>query len=163
MLTKTGEYALQAIAHLAQVEDGRPVSGPQIAQATGTPRKYLSMVLASLVRTGVLEASPGRGGGFSLAKRPEQITLADVLKPFEAVLADRRPCPFGKNVCSDDDPCAGHHQWKMVREAFYEFVNGTTVLDLSGKKSAKSKRTSAKTKKRKAAAKNARNARPLLR
>ena len=136
MLTKTGEYALRAMVHFAQAPEARPFSASQIARATNTPQKYLSAVLTTLVRKRVLDATPGRGGGFSLARARGKIRLVEILEPFEAVLADRRPCPFGHSACSDEDPCAGHHRWKTVRAAFYEFVNGTTVLDLAGQDSA---------------------------
>ncbi|MHC5109573.1 MAG: RrF2 family transcriptional regulator [Planctomycetota bacterium] len=148
MFTRTGEYALQAIVCIVNDSDGAPISGPKIASLTDIPQKYLSAVLASLVRFGVLEASPGRGGGFSLARPAGDICLEEILRPFEAVLADRRPCPFGKPMCSDTDPCVGHDRWKLVRESFYEFVNGTTVLDLSLERQAK-KRSGTSTGKRK--------------
>ncbi len=133
MLTRTGEYALQATLYIANNPDAWPISGPKIATATDVPQKYLSAVLATLVRFGVLTASPGKGGGFSLALPPEKICLGEILQPFEVVLADRRPCPFGNTTCSDDDPCAGHDKWKIVRASFHDFAYGTTVRDLTKK------------------------------
>lgn len=131
MLSRTGEYALRAVVYLAQNEDSWPITGPQIARETKISPKYLSSILGTLVRTGVLEASPGRGGGFRMTRHSGKVLLVEVLTPFESVLDDRRPCPFGNPVCSDDDPCAGHHRWKTVREAYYDFVQRTTVQEVS--------------------------------
>ncbi len=131
MLTRTGEYALQALVYLAQHEEEWPIPGPRIAEQIGLPRKYLSAILAALVRNGVLDSSRGKGGGFLMARSPKETRLFDVLAPFEPVLADRRPCPFGNPVCNDDDPCAGHDRWKGVREAFYKFVHDTSVHDVA--------------------------------
>ncbi len=131
MLSRTGEYALRAVVYLAQNEDSWPIPGPEIARATKISPKYLSSILGTLVRNGVLEASPGRGGGFRMTRQPGKVLLVEILTPFESVLDDRRPCPFGNPVCSDDDPCAGHHRWKTVREAYYDFVQFTSVQEVS--------------------------------
>ena len=131
MMTLTSEYALRAMIYLAQHNDAWPLSGTRIAAETGVSRKYLSKILADLVRARVLVASRGKSGGFRLARSPEQIRVAEVLGPFEPVLGNRRPCPFGNPVCNDDDPCAGHFRWMTVRTAYYEFVNETSVRDLA--------------------------------
>ena len=109
MMTLTSEYALRAMIYLAQHDDAWPLSGNRIAAETGASRKYLSKILADLVRARVLVASRGKSGGFRLARSPEQIRVADVLAPFEPVLGNRRPCPFGNPVCNDDEPCPGHY------------------------------------------------------
>ena len=131
MLTRTSEYALRAMIHLVLHGRDGPLPGGLIATETAVPRKYLSKILADLVRAGVLEASPGKMGGFRLAMPPEKIRLFEVLTPFEPVLANQRPCPFGKEVCSDDDPCAGHDQWKHVRDTYSHFLHETSVEDIA--------------------------------
>ena len=131
MLTLTSEYALRAIIYLAQHADGSPISGTRIAVETGISRKYLSKVLSDLVRAGVLRASPGKGGGFGLNRPPKQIHLYEVFVPFEPVLSNRRPCPFGNEECSDEQPCLGHDRWKRVRETYSQFLHGTSVHDVA--------------------------------
>ena len=64
MLSRTSEYVLRAMAFMAQQVDGWPLPGPRIAEQAGIPRKYLSNILGSLVRAGILESAPGVGGGF---------------------------------------------------------------------------------------------------
>ena len=68
-----------------------------------------------------------------MTRSPQEIRLFEVLAPFEPVLTNRRPCPFGNVVCGDDDPCAGHDRWKLVREAYQRFLSETTVLDVAVK------------------------------
>lgn len=131
MLSRTSEHALRAVVYLAQHVDDWPIPGRHIAEALDIPRKYLSSILANLVRAGVLEATPGKSGGFGMVRPPERIRLREVLTPFESVLTDHRACPFGNAICSDDHPCAGHHRWRGVREAYERFLQGTTVHDVS--------------------------------
>ncbi|RME37987.1 MAG: Rrf2 family transcriptional regulator [Planctomycetota bacterium] len=137
MLSRTGEYALQAMVFLAQRADDCPIPASTIARATGIPSKYLSAILGTLVRRGVLAANPGRGGGFRFARPPQETLLYDVLAPFEPDLAPNRPCPFGNPVCSDDNPCGGHQHWKRVMEAYRKFLDRTTVAQVAGPKDRK--------------------------
>lgn len=103
--------------------------GRAIAAEADIPAKYLSNVLGVLVRNGVLESSPGRTGGFSLAKPPESIALFDVLSPFESFHATR--CPFGNHECNDENPCLAHDQWKQVLQAQFRFLTTTTIRDVA--------------------------------
>lgn len=131
MLSRTSEHALRAVVYLAQHVDDWPIPGRRIAEALDIPRKYLSCILANLVRARILEATPGKSGGFRMVSTPERIRLRQVLTPFEPVLTDHRACPFGNAICSDDHPCAGHHRWRGVREAYDRFLEETTVYDVS--------------------------------
>jgi len=120
------------VVYLTQ-QGGKRVSGMQIAKEADVPRKYLSRILADLVRVGVLDSTRGKGGGFRLAREAKEIPLFDVLSPFEPVFGSRRPCPFGHEACSDDRPCGGHEQWKAVRSAYEVFLHQTHISDVSGK------------------------------
>ena len=149
MLTLSSEYALRAMVHLAQHAEDQPVPGKTIAQEAGIPGKYLSKVLGDLVRAGVLEGSRGRNGGFKLSRAPQTIRLHEVLAQFEPVLTNRRPCPFGNVVCTDEVPCAGHDRWKTVRDAYQGFLRETTIYDVAVKRDDSKNCTERKKSKRK--------------
>ena len=148
MLTRTSEYALRAMIHLSQNPNEGFIPGGRIAAQTGVPRKYLSKILGDLVRAGVLEAAPGKSGGFRMTRSPKKVRLFEVLAPFEPVLANRRPCPFGNETCSDEDPCAGHDRWKRVRDAYRRFLDKTSVYDVAAKHNGGHKTKTSKRKKR---------------
>ncbi len=132
MLSRTGEYALQAMVFLAQRQEEGPIASPRIAKDLGIPQKYLSSILADLVRSGILTSNRGKGGGFSLLRPTSKIQLADILAPFEPMLrSTQSPCPFGNPVCSDDEPCGGHQRWKRIKEAYSDFLEKTSLEDVS--------------------------------
>ena len=131
MLSRTSEYALRAAVFLAQRSNDGAVPGRRIGGEVNVPPKYILSVLRELVRAGVLHASPGKCGGFQLARDPKEIRLADVLNPFESVAASPGRCPFGNAVCSDEDPCAGHDRWKRVKVAYEHFLAETSLYDVS--------------------------------
>jgi len=119
------------MVQIARQHDGGSVTGRELARRTGIPSKYLSKILADLVRCGVLEATRGKAGGFRMTRAAEEIPLVDVISPFEPTLSNRRPCPFGNMVCNDDDSCAGHEHWKKVRQAYEDFLTNTSVRDIA--------------------------------
>jgi Rrf2 family protein len=93
MLSKTAEYALRAAVWLAQ-EPGEPASADHLAEVTKVPRRYLHKVLQDLTRAKLVRSQPGPGGGYSLAKPPEKVTILDVVSataPLERI----RHCPLG--------------------------------------------------------------------
>lgn len=131
MFSLTSEYALKALVYLTQRSEDGPVPGRVIAAELDIPRKYLSAILRELVTSGVLDASPGRTGGFQLARDPKEVRLAEVLAPFERVIGTRPGCPFGNELCNDDDPCAGHELWCGLRDRITDFLNETSLFDVS--------------------------------
>lgn len=132
MLSKTSQYALRAVLHLARPPVARRVSATEIAEALGVPANYLSKILHSLGRAGILTSERGPHGGFALARRPEAIALADILAAFDELTPDQR-CLLGRGRCLDTNPCPAHEEWKAVSERVYGFFDDTTVADLQGR------------------------------
>jgi Rrf2 family protein len=118
---------------LARHPDAWPIAGPRIAEAAGVPRKYLSAILADLVRAGLLEGTRGKSGGFQITRPAASVSLSQVVAPFEPVQANRKTCPFGNQICSDHDPCSAHERWKAVNQAFTRFLQETTLQDVAAK------------------------------
>ena len=131
MLSATAEYALRAMVFLTKNQDSWPIPGPRIAEASGVPRKYLSAILAHLVRAGLLDGTRGKSGGFQLTRSPKSVSLSQVVAPFEPVQANRNSCPFGNRICSDKDPCLAHVRWKEVNETLARFLEETTLHDVA--------------------------------
>ncbi len=131
MISKTEEYALRAVVFLAQHAREGPCIAQDIAVSTEIPANYLSKILHQLGRHGIVDSERGRYGGFRLARRPGELSLADVIEPF-ASSTDRRRCLLGRRECSDETPCGAHERWKEVRAATMAFFAGTTVEDVIG-------------------------------
>ena len=111
MISKTGSLAIRALMVLTELPEGQYAGAVQIAKQLSAPANYLSKLLQSLSKTGIVESQKGLGGGFRLAKLPQKITLFDVIETVEQISRWSR-CIMGQAVCSGDNPCALHHQWK---------------------------------------------------
>lgn len=129
MISKTEEYALRAVVHLAQHCQDGPCRAQDIAEDTDIPANYLSKILHRLGHYGIVESERGRYGGFRLSRRPEDLRLADVIEPFGSI-DDRGRCLLGRGECSDANPCGAHERWKAVRAETIAFFVGTTVADV---------------------------------
>ena len=92
MISQTAEYALRAIVFLA--DQGVAKTTQQIALATHVPAGYLSKVMQSLARGGLVNSQRGLHGGFTLAKKPDKLTVwevVDAVDPIQRI----RTCPLG--------------------------------------------------------------------
>lgn len=102
MFTQTVEYALRAIVHLAQ-QAPKASTTEEVADATHVPRAYLAKILSGLRRAGLVKSQRGLGGGITLARQPENLTILDVVNAVEPIQRIRT-CPLGlaehgSNLC----------------------------------------------------------------
>ena len=92
MISQTVEYALRAAVFLAGAQGARTTE--QIARVTRVPPAYLSKVLQSLSRAGVVNSQRGIGGGFTLAADPTKLTILEVVNAVDPIQRIRE-CPLG--------------------------------------------------------------------
>jgi len=84
MFSKTVEYALRAVVHLAQaLPDTRKTS--EVAQSTKVPPAYLAKVLQSLASKGIVKMTRGIGGGVTLARDIHTTTILDIVNAVEPI------------------------------------------------------------------------------
>ena len=87
MLTMKTKYALKALALLATVDQAEPMLISDIAEREGIPKKFLELILRELKQHGILDSRKGRGGGYLLRRRPEDINLASIIRILDGPLA----------------------------------------------------------------------------
>lgn len=102
MLSQTVEYALRAVVHLASISPASCKTS-ELAEVTQVPAAYLSKVVQSLAREGILHSQRGLGGGVSLARDPKKLTILDIVNVVDPIQRIRT-CPLklsthGKNLC----------------------------------------------------------------
>ncbi|MCW5979660.1 MAG: Rrf2 family transcriptional regulator [Bryobacteraceae bacterium] len=131
MFSVTSQYALRALAYLATQQPDAMVGGQELSRQTGIPKNYLSKILLALGNAGIVEAVRGNAGGYRLARAPNEVPLIRVVELFERHVA-KRACLLGlRRVCSDEDPCMAHNSWRPAKLAYFDFLETTTLLDIS--------------------------------
>jgi len=127
MYGKSTETAIAAMSRLAEVYDGGEtrLSASDIADSRGLQRPFVAKVLTTLSQAGLVEGSRGPGGGFTLARDPNDILLYDVFTLFER--EDQSDiCPFGGGVCGVGDKCPLHDKLAGVQSAIDEVLHKTS-------------------------------------
>lgn len=130
-LTQTAEYALRAMAYLANLPEGTAVRARDLAVPTAIPPHYLSKLMRHLVVAGLIHSQKGHGGGFALARPPRQITLEAVLAAANVTLTEGE-CAFGWHQCNALRPCPLHGAWSRLQVACRQWARDTTLADLGG-------------------------------
>lgn len=127
MLSQTVEYALRAIVFLA---DRAPetTTTEQIAEATKVPTAYLSKVLQSLSRKGLVRSQRGLGGGFTLGKCPDDLTVLEVVNAVDP-LQRIRECPLELSA-HGTHLCPLHRRLDNALELVEEAFRGTTLAEI---------------------------------
>ncbi len=134
MISKTALHAVRAVIALAKLPEGEFCGASAIAAQVNAPPNYLGKLLQSLTDKGVVYSQRGLGGGFQLAKDPQEITLYDIVEPIDHV-SRWTGCFLGLPSCNANDPCAMHRHWAGVREAYLSMLHNVTLAEIIGKPS----------------------------
>ena len=131
-LSRRGDYVIRAALCLASAYDGRGSYRKirQIAEVMELPSSYTPQVLRFLAKAGLAEAKAGREGGYRLTRRPEEISLLEVVEAAEGQLASER-CPMRGGPCHWDDVCAVHPTWILASEAVRSTLADTTLAQVA--------------------------------
>jgi Rrf2 family protein len=116
---------------LARNHGRGPMLIEQLSQNEAIPKKFLEQILLSLKGTGLVTSKKGKGGGYSLAKPPEEITVGSVIRLTDGPLAPL-PCAsetqFRKcEECPDIEICGTRMVMREVRDAIAEILDHTTL------------------------------------
>jgi Rrf2 family protein len=127
------DYAVRAAVELAAAPGKRPVKAEAIANAQGIPLNFLENILGELRHAGIVRSHRGAEGGFRLARPPDQVTVADIIRAVEGPLASVRGGP------PEDASYAGAAEtlprvWIAVRANLRKVVEHVTVADVAAGK-----------------------------
>lgn len=134
-LSKRGEYGLRAMIDLADWQSEMPVVQiKDLAAREQIPVKFLEQILLTLKNAGLLQSKMGSGGGYSLARPPEEITLGQIVRILDGPLAPIRcvskmayqPCG-----CPDEQTCGLRLAMLDVRNAIANILDHTTLFDVT--------------------------------
>ena len=130
-LTYRSEYALLALVHLARHNSSGYISAESIANAQKIPLKFLEQLLLALKRAKYLRSSKGHNGGYCLAKPPEQITLAEIIRLFDGALA---PTESVSEYFHDSTPIEKEQNlvkfFKEIRDMIADKLENTKLADV---------------------------------
>jgi Rrf2 family protein len=131
--TRKTEYALLSIEHMIRKEQQNEhvISAREISDAYHIPYPLLAKVLQQLAIKGLVKSVQGTKGGYVLAKRPTDITVADIVEVFEGPLAVAECFKDEKITCPQWDGCLIKGPFYELNQKIYHLLVQTTVADLA--------------------------------
>ena len=127
------QYALRALFELAKRDTEQPTAMTQIAQAQAIPPKFLELILSELRQGGFVESQRGRGGGYILRSKPDELTVGTIIRFVDGPVAPVK-CIAGDSpsdtTCALFGNCAFVDMWSRARDAVASVYDNTTFQDL---------------------------------
>src|SRR6266545_804824 len=124
------DYALRAAIELAAHGEERPLKGERIAQAQEIPLKFLENILVELRHAGIVASRRGAEGGYLLARPPEEVTVAEVIRAVEGPIANvRGRGPETVEYAGAAEPL--RDVWIAVRASLRAVLEQVTLADLA--------------------------------
>jgi Rrf2 family protein len=133
MLSQRTRYTIRALLHLADRYGEGPVQLAEIADAQNIPPKFLTVMLSSMRRAGLVESLRGREGGYWLAREPDKITYGEIVRltrgslgllPCASRLAYRK-C----ENCVTEEQCRLRRAMLLVRDETARILDHLTLAD----------------------------------
>ncbi len=128
-LSTRGRYGIHAMYDLARNAEDGPQSIKAIAEREGVPEAYLEQLIAVLKRAGLVTSVRGAQGGYMLARRPEEITVGDVLRALEDGL-NLLDCLDEEDACGRSCACPSRVVWLKLRKGMNAVLDGITLRDM---------------------------------
>jgi len=129
-ISRKTEYAIRGMIYLAKKPRDRFVMVKEITKTTKTSPIFLAKIFQTLSNANLVVSSRGAVGGFKLSRKPDHITLREILEATEGPVAvnlcvvDNRSCGFSKT-------CSAHTAWKKLRDSINEMLEDITLKDIA--------------------------------
>lgn len=131
MISTKGRYALRVMIDLAEHSGAGYVPLKEIAARQNISEKYLESIVALLVRAGCVQGLRGKGGGYRLAGRPEQVTVRSLLEYTEGPLVPVACLEQEPNQCARAAGCKTLPMWKTLGDLITGYLDSVTLADLA--------------------------------
>ncbi len=139
MITQKMKYALKALLALAD-EAAKPapeaLTIEEIARRSGTPKRFLEHILLEVRNAGVIASTRGRSGGYTLIKRPSEVSISELLRTIDGPIAPL-PCLSRRAYqrcedCTDEETCRLRKVFGEVFWSYLVLIESLTLADLVG-------------------------------
>jgi Rrf2 family protein len=126
-----GDYACRALLSLALHPSEGPTAVRDIAERTGLPQPYLEQILLALKGAGLVRSKRGVGGGYVLARDPEDMTLGQIVSAVDGPIAvGDFGEPHQNGACEHEGQCALLHVWRDVGHHMRTHLDSFTLADM---------------------------------
>ncbi len=129
VITRATEYAVRTVIYLAQQPKDDIVLKKDICKTQEVTPAFLTKILQPLIKAGIVTSQRGVGGGFLLAKDPDEITMLDIFQAEEGQLKLNH-CIVDHDFCHRDAYCSAHEVWHKAQNSMTEVLSSFSISDL---------------------------------
>jgi len=129
-LSTRSRYCVRLLVDLARYGDQKPVPVSEISKRQEISVKYLEQLIRPLKQAKLIISMRGAKGGHQLSKKPEEITLGEIVRLFE-VPNELVECGSTPENCSMSDDCQVRIAWKSATRVLYDKLDSMTIADLA--------------------------------
>lgn len=130
LLTRSAQYSLRAMLHLARQPAGRYVMTRDIAHALDLPPHFLAKLMQPMSHCGWLDTARGRFGGIALTEAARAMPLLTVIEQL-GLPGRGRDCLLGLKDCDDATACVLHCQWQPIRRELRDYLANNSVAQVA--------------------------------
>ena len=129
-LTRAADYGVRVMIHLAAAGNNGRQSLSALAKAADAPESFLSKVLQSLVRAGLVESRRGQAGGFEIAQIGGMATIRTVIEAVDGPVR-LNTCLMEGRGCHRSPWCPAHPLWSRAQDAMFQVLDAMTVAEMA--------------------------------
>ena len=131
-ISKKADYALRALFTLVDHYNGTPIPIRELARRNDIPKRFLEQIMLALKSQGWVESLAGMRGGYVLAKNPSKITMGEVVRYFDGVLAPIDCVSVtGYKRCSQEPVCRFRRVFLDVRNYVAAVMDRSTLAEVA--------------------------------
>jgi Rrf2 family iron-sulfur cluster assembly transcriptional regulator len=129
-LTRAADYAVRVMIQLVASPAEQRVLLPDLAAATEAPESFLSKVLQSLARAGLIDSKRGHSGGFQISDRGRMASMRDVIEAIDGPVC-LNVCLVSGRSCRRKATCPAHPVWERAQIAMLDVLSQATISELA--------------------------------
>ena len=129
-ISRLTDYGIVVMAHLAECKDGDSHNARELAEDTQLPAPFVSKILKSLTRAGLLVSQRGSKGGYSLARTPSEIPVVEMITALEGPVGITE-CTIHPGACAQEPSCQVRDPWQRINGALHTALEKITLADLA--------------------------------
>lgn len=130
MISTRGRYALRVMIDLAEQSNGQRIPLKDIAQRQHISQKYIEGIMTTLSKNGLVSGVHGKGGGYSLTRKPGDYSAGEILNLTEGTLAPVSCLEAEATPCERAEGCKTLPLWTKLDEIIQKYLNSVTLEDL---------------------------------
>jgi FeS assembly SUF system regulator len=127
-MSKLADYGTVIMTHLAH-EPARIHSAMEVSHGVSLTLPTTSKIMKTLAREGLLKSHRGARGGFTLARPPEQISVASIIRAMDGPVG-LTECANSVGVCDKEDGCTVRANWQHISQVVEQALEGVSLADM---------------------------------